>query len=245
MSRLPVTIALVLALALAALGCGTSKESSSSSSASTTVSASHCTPAKLETHSKGQLTVATDKPAYPPYFVNDDPTNEKGFESAVGYAIGKQLGYPAAKVQWTVEPFDSSYAPGPKQFDFDVNEISITPVREKAVDFSAPYYTRRPGGGRAEGLRRREGEISGGPEGREDRRPDQHDQPHAVEDEIEPSSRPEVFNNSGDVVTALKNGQVEAVVVDLPDGAYLTAAQVKRPSSASSAPPPAKNGARC
>ena len=87
------------------------------------------------------LTVATDKPAYPPYFEDDDPTNGEGFESAVAYAIAKQLGYPPAKVKWTVEPFNSSYAPGPKDFDFDVNEISITPPREKAVDFSSPYYT--------------------------------------------------------------------------------------------------------
>jgi polar amino acid transport system substrate-binding protein len=137
MTRIPVTIALVLALALAALGCGTSKDNTGS----TTASASECTPSKLDTHTKGELTVATDDPAYEPYFVDDKPENGKGFESAVAFAIGEQLGFEKAQIKWTTEPFNSSYAPGPKNFDFDVNEISITPVREKAVDFSAPYYT--------------------------------------------------------------------------------------------------------
>ena len=136
MQRLPVATVLVLALSLAAFGCGTSKEDTGSGS--TTASASDCTPAKLDTHTKGELTVATDEPAYEPYFVDNDPTNGKGFESAVAYAIGEQLGFGRAKVKWTVEPFNSSYAPGPKNFDFDVNQISITPAREKAVDFSAP-----------------------------------------------------------------------------------------------------------
>src|ERR1700710_1290597 len=136
-SRRPLLVAvLVLVPALVLLaGCGGSKDSS------TATTASACTPDKLPPHTAGTLTVATDKPAYPPYFEGDDPTNGEGFESAVAYAIGKQLGYAKADVKGPLEPFDSSYAPGEKNFDFDVNEISITPAREKAVDFSAPYYT--------------------------------------------------------------------------------------------------------
>src|SRR5204863_6041752 len=110
--------ALVLLCALLA-GCG-----SSSSGSSSTTAAANCDPTHLKTQSKGTLTVATDKPAYPPYFENDDPTNGKGFESAVAYAIADQLGYKRTDVRWTVEPFNNSYAPGPKSFDFDVNEIS-------------------------------------------------------------------------------------------------------------------------
>ena len=133
MKKLAATFILVPALILLA-GCGSTKDES-------TATASACTPNKLPTKTKGTLTVATDKPAYPPYFEDDEPANGEGFESAVAFAIGKQLGYPAARVKWTVEPFNSSYAPGPKDFDFDVNQISITPPREKEVDFSAPYYT--------------------------------------------------------------------------------------------------------
>ena len=95
----------------------------------------------METHTAGELTVATDKPAYPPYFEDNDPTNGKGFESAVAYAIADQLGFTPDQVTWTVEPFNSSYAPGPKDFDFDVNQISIKPQRAEQVDFSIPYYT--------------------------------------------------------------------------------------------------------
>jgi polar amino acid transport system substrate-binding protein len=89
---------------------------------------------------KGVLTVATDSPAYTPWFVSNKPSNGKGYESAVAYAIAKELGIKAPDVTWVVEPFDSSYIPGPKHFDFDINEISYTADRAKAVTFSVSYY---------------------------------------------------------------------------------------------------------
>jgi polar amino acid transport system substrate-binding protein len=218
MKRLSLTLLLFAALFL--LGCGSSSDSSSSTTASS------CKPGKLSTEKQGVLTVATDKPAYPPYFEDDDPTNGEGFESAVAYAIAKQLGYPPAKVEWTVEPFNSSYAPGPKSFDFDVNQISITPVREKAVDFSAPYYTANQAvvalkdsdAAKAKSLAELQDAQLGVQIGTTSL--------EAAEEEIEPSSKPEVFNSSNDVVTALKNEQIDAVVVDLPTALYLTAVQV-------------------
>jgi polar amino acid transport system substrate-binding protein len=231
MRRSTLAIVAVLALGLALLaGCGGKKESSSSGSSAgegTTANASECTPSQLQTHSAGTLTIATDKPAYPPYFEDDEPANGEGFESAVGYAIGKQLGYPQGKVKWTVEPFDSSYAPGPKNFDFDLNEISITPVREKAVDFSAPYYKAQQAVVALEGSEAAKAKSLA--ELKDTKFGVQIDTTSlsAVKEDIEPSSKPEVFNSSGDVVTALKNGQVEAVVVDLPTALYLTAAQVE------------------
>jgi len=220
MKRLSLTLLLFAALLL--FGCGSSNDSSSSTSAA----ASSCKPGKLPTEKQGVLTVATDKPAYPPYFEDDDPTNGEGFESAVAYAIAKQLGYPPAKVEWTVEPFNSSYAPGPKSFDFDVNQISITPVREKAVDFSAPYYTANQAvvalkdsdASKAKSLAELQDAQLGVQIGTTSL--------EAAEEEIEPSSKPEVFNSSNDVVTALKNEQIDAVVVDLPTALYLTAVQV-------------------
>jgi polar amino acid transport system substrate-binding protein len=216
--RLPA--ALVVLCALLA-GCG-----SSTSSSSTSAGASGCDPGHLKTTAKGELTVATDKPAYPPYFVNDDPTNGKGFESAVAYAIGKQLGFTPSEVHWTVEPFNSSYAPGPKNFDFDVNQISITPARANEVDFSAPYYTADqavvalPGTSAADAksladLKDASIGVQIGSTSLD-----------AVNGEIQPSSEPKVFDNSNDVVSALKNSSVDAVVVDLPTALYLTAAQV-------------------
>ena len=222
MKRLSLTLLLLVALLL--FGCGSSGDSSSSTSAGAT--AADCKPGKLPTEKEGVLTVATDKPAYPPYFEDDEPANGEGFESAVAFAIAKQLGYPAAKVQWTVEPFNSSYAPGPKSFDFDVNQISITPVREKAVDFSAPYYTANQAvvalkdseAAKAKSLEELQDAKLGVQIGTTSL--------EAAEDEIEPSGKPEVFNSSSDVVTALKNEQIDAVVVDLPTALYLTAVQV-------------------
>jgi polar amino acid transport system substrate-binding protein len=221
MNKRLVILVLVSVLALLA-GCGGSSNTSSGS----TAGAVACKPGQLPTHSDGVLTVATDKPAFPPYFENDDPSNGEGFESAVAYAIGKHLGYPPAKVRWTVEPFNSSYAPGPKDFDFDVNEISITPARSKVVDFSAPYYTANQAvvalkdseAASAGSLADLSGTTIGVQIGTTSL--------EAVEDSIEPSEQPQVFNSSNDVVTALKNETIDAIVVDLPTALYLTAAQV-------------------
>ena len=216
---------LFLPLALFALllaGCGSSSDETTGASAS----AGSCEPGKLATKEQGVMTVATDNPAYPPYFEDNEPANGEGFESAVAYAIAKQLGYPKEKVKWTTESFNSSFAPGPKDFDFDVNQISITPVREKAVDFSVPYYTanqavvalKSSDAARATSLEELQDAQLGVQVGTTSL--------EAAEAEIEPSSRPEVFNNSNDVVQALKNEQIDAVVVDLPTALYLTAVQV-------------------
>jgi polar amino acid transport system substrate-binding protein len=211
-------------------GCGGKKSSSSAAGTTAggeTADAAACTPAQMETHKAGVLTVATDKPAYPPYFEEDEPANGEGFESAVAYAIGKQLGYPKAKIKWTVEPFDSSYAPGPKDFDFDVNEISITPTREKAVDFSVPYYSANQAVVALEDSEAAKAKSLADLKDTKIGVQINTTSLSTVDEEIDPSSKPEVFNSSGDVVTALKNGQVEAVVVDLPTALYLTAAQVE------------------
>ncbi|MGB7684304.1 MAG: ABC transporter substrate-binding protein [Solirubrobacterales bacterium] len=223
---LPAIAFLALALLLL-VGCGSSDDSSDSSDQT----AAACNkPGQLDTQTAGVLTVATDSPAFPPYFEDDDPTNGEGFESAVAYAIAKYLGYPPAKVKWTVEPFDSSYAPGPKDFDFDVNQISITPDRAKQVDFSSPYYTANQAivalkgsdAAKATSLADLKDAKMGLQIGTTSL--------EAVEEEIEPSEQPQVYNTSNDVVTALKNEQVEAVVVDLPTALYLTAVQVPEAS---------------
>ena len=131
----------VAAVAISAglVACGSSSSSSPPASSGTAASCSNASIQK-DLYKQGQLTVATDSPAYPPWFENNNPANGKGFESAVAYAIAKQLGFKTAQVHWAYEPFDASYAPGPKKFDFDINEISYTPQRATAVTFSASYY---------------------------------------------------------------------------------------------------------
>ena len=218
-------LALALVIALAALaGCGGDDDDSGDSGA--TADLSDCTPDKLDTLNGGTLTVATDKPAFPPYFEDDDPTNGRGFESAVAYAIADQLGFEGSDVEWVVEPFNSSYAPGPKDFDFDVNEISITPKRAEQVDFSSSYYTANQALVAAKGSEAASAtsldDLSDATIGVQIGTTSLD----AVEAEIDPSTEPKVFDNSNDVVTALKQGQVDAVVVDLPTALYLTAVQV-------------------
>jgi polar amino acid transport system substrate-binding protein len=219
------------ALLLAACGSNDDKSSTSAAStqsaASTTTAANSCDRANLSLTNSGQLTVATDKPAYPPYFEDDKPSNGKGFESAVAYAIARQLGFQASEVKWTVEPFNSSYAPGPKKFDFDVNQISISPARAKHADFSTPYYTApqavvalsKSSAANARTLADLKDTKFGVQIGTSSL--------DAVTSTIKPSRQPQVFNDSNDVVRALKVGSVDAVVVDLPTAFYLTAAQVE------------------
>jgi polar amino acid transport system substrate-binding protein len=172
------------------------------------------------------LTVGTDKPAFPPYFIDDDPANGEGFESAVAYAIARELGFEESEVEWTVVPFNASYRPGPKDFDFDVNQISITPARAKRVDFSEPYFT-APQAVVA---------TKGSPAADATSLADLKDATigvqigttslDAVNASIQPSEQPKVFDDSNAVVTALKQGQVDAVVTDLPTALYLSAAEV-------------------
>jgi len=227
----PLLTALAVAAALVLAACGGSSSSGSSSSSSSGTSSNaaaqnQCTKDKLKTRTPGTLTVATDKPAFPPYFEDNDPKNGKGFESAVAYAIAKRLGYAPSDVKWTTEPFNASYAPGPKKFDFDVNQISITPARQKQVDFSTPYFTapqalvalKSSAAAKAASL----GDVQDAKLGVQIGTTSLD----AVQQVVKPSSQPKVFNDSNDVVTALKQKQVDAVVVDLPTAFFLTAAQV-------------------
>ena len=100
-----------------------------------------CPKDRLDLVKSGQLTVGTDKPAFPPYFEDDDPTNGKGFESAVAYAVARELGFSKSEVKWTVVPFNSSYAPGRRTSTSTSTRSRSRPPRQKAVDFSDPYFT--------------------------------------------------------------------------------------------------------
>jgi polar amino acid transport system substrate-binding protein len=214
--------ALATCVALAAGGTSTAVAKSASTAASS------CATAKLALHTPGQLTVATDSPAYPPYFEGNKPANGKGFESAVAYAVAKQLGFGTSKVKWVTEPFDDSYAPGPKSFDFDINEISITPPRAKVVTFSTPYYTNPQAIivdkdsplAHAKSLAAFKNATIGVQVGTTSL--------SAVQQKINPSSQPQVFNTSADVVEAFKIHRVQAIVVDYATALYLTSAELSK-----------------
>jgi polar amino acid transport system substrate-binding protein len=222
---------LMLAL-LGAAGCGDDDDEGGEESA-VSASAEDCTPDKLQTEEPGTLTVATDDPAFPPYFVDNDPTNGKGFESAVAYAIADQLGYQRDQVKWVVEAFNSSYAPGPKDFTSTSTRSRSRPSAPSRSTSPRPT-TRRSR--RFVALKDSEAANASSLEEVKDATIGvQIDTTSldAVNSEIQPDSDPKVFDTSNDVVQALKQGQVDAVVVDVPTAFFLTAVQVPARSTRS------------
>jgi polar amino acid transport system substrate-binding protein len=224
------TLAAVAAVATAGLAaCGSSGTASSGSSSSgTSASTASCSNASIQSElfAKGALTVATDKPVYPPWFENNDPANGKGYESAVTYAIAQQLGFKHAQVHWTYEPFDASYAPGPKKFDFDINEISFTPQRATAVTFSDSYYD----------VQQALVALTGSPI------VTQHTPAELksyvfgdqigttslafITSQIQPTHQPKVFQTLNDVKQALQNHQIAALVTDTPTAQFISSSEI-------------------
>src|SRR6476469_848177 len=199
---------------------------SSESSASETAAADECTPDALETVADGTLTIATDTPAYEPWFVDNDPTNGQGYESAVAYAIAEQLGYTQDQVTWVTVPFNKVVQPGPKDFDFDLNQVSITEARRKAVDFSSGYFdvvqTVITNKGSAIDGATSVAELADAKLGAQVGTTSYT----AITDQIQPSQEPAVFDTNDQAVQALKNGQIDGIVVDLPTAYFMTAVQL-------------------
>src|SRR6476661_2321509 len=147
MRRLLALPVLVTGLALLAAGCGGSSSDGSAGSTTSTTAAS-CDKASLELVKPGQLTIATDNPSFPPWFIGKkadspwDPTTpptKKGYEAAVAYAVAKKLGFSDAEVKWTVQQFTQLFKPGAKDYDFDINQVSYSPKRAQAVGFRDSY----------------------------------------------------------------------------------------------------------
>ena len=175
----------------------------------------------------GTLTVGTDSPAYEPWFVDNDATNGKGFESAVAYEVADRLGFAKNEVEWVRVPFNSSYAPGEKKFDFDINQISITPQRAEVVDFSDGYYSAAQAvialegtdGAKAASLADLKDLKLGAQTGTTSLT--------AIRDIIEPGDEPLVFDDTNAAKQALLNGQVDAILADLPTAFYISAVEIE------------------
>jgi polar amino acid transport system substrate-binding protein len=208
---------------LLALGCA---PQASSTAPQTNPSQTPADCAQGKTLKSGVLTVGTDSPAYDPWFRHNDPTNGQGYESAVAYAVAKRLGFSTSQVTWTKVPFNASYAPGLKHFDFDINQISITAARAKVVDFSDGYYSASQAiiavkgspAASATSLAELKQYKIGAQTGTTSLT--------AIRDQIQPSSDAVVFKNTNDAKTALANGQVDAIVADLPTAFFLVAAEI-------------------
>ncbi|MEU5427109.1 ABC transporter substrate-binding protein [Streptomyces olivoreticuli] len=224
--RLPRLGAALAVLLTAAVACAP-QDDGDSAKPSAAPPAAACAKGRLATESAGKLTVGTDKPAYAPWFQNDDPASGKGFESAVAYAVADRLGYAASDVVWQTVPFNSAVAPGKKRFDFDLNQVSISDERRRAVDFSSGYYDVRQAvialksspaakATTADALKHVKLGAQVGTTSLD-----------VVSSVIRPDRQPAVFQKNDYAKTALKNGQVDAIVVDLPTAFYITSAEIQ------------------
>lgn len=219
----------VAAVAIAGGLTACSSSSPSGSGNSTSAALSICTKSGIQhlLFKPGVLTVATDTPAFTPWFVNNSPANGKGYESAVAYAVAAQLGFSRSQVTWVHEPFNSVYSPGPKAFDFDLNEVSYTPSRARAVTFSNSYYPVQQSivalKGSAIVTKHSPAQLKTylygdeiGTTGLD-----------YVESDIQPTKQLKVFNTLALAASALEAHRIDALVADVPTAQYMASAQLK------------------
>jgi polar amino acid transport system substrate-binding protein len=215
-SRRPLiaSFAAVAALAVALTGCqpGTASPDTGSDDAA------YVTP--------GKLTIGTGDPAYYPWVLDDAPESGEGFEAAIAYAVAEQLGFAKDDVVWVRTTFEEAIAPGPKDFDFNLQQFSISEDRAKNVDFSSPYYettqavitTEASPAAGATSIADLKGYLIGAAVGTTSF--------DAIEQVIQPTAGGQVFNTNDDAKLALESGQVDAIVVDLPTAFYLTGVEL-------------------
>lgn len=174
----------------------------------------------------GKLTVATGEPAYYPYVIDDDPASGEGFEAAIAYGVANALGFGIDDVVWVRSSFDDAIAPGPKAYDFNIQQISITDERERSIDFSSPYYAAGQAVITVEGSPAAEatsiadlkGLVIGAATGTTSLK--------AVEELIAPTDGAQVFGSNDDAKLALESGQIDAIVVDVPTAFYITGVEL-------------------
>jgi polar amino acid transport system substrate-binding protein len=225
----PRTAVVPLLLAFAATACAPVDEEGGQTAADPApTSAEQCTTDNLPVLEPGTLTVGTDSPAYEPWFSGNDPSNGKGYESAVAYAVAEELGFSADQVTWVKVPFNSSYKPGPKDFDFDINQISITPERAEVVDFSDGYYEAAQAV-----IALDDSPIADATTVAELADHDLGAQTGTtsltvIRDVVQPATDPAVFEDTNAAKQALLNGQVDGILADLPTAFYITAVEIPK-----------------
>jgi polar amino acid transport system substrate-binding protein len=206
--------------------CAPADEDKSTATGTPTATADACPQGGLSTLTAGKLTFGTDNPAYEPWFADNKPSNGKGFESAVAYSVAQRLGYPAANVTWVQVPFNNAIAPGPKTYDMDINQFSITDERKQAVDFSSAYYLVRQTVITLKGDKIASATTIAGLKDAKLGAQVGTTSYQAITDVIKPSTKPQVFNSNDDAKKALQNGTIDGLVVDLPTAFYMTGAEL-------------------
>ncbi len=175
----------------------------------------------------GKLTIATGDIAYYPYVIDDDPASGEGFEAAIAYAVAEKLGFAPEDVEWVRTSFETAIAPGPKNFDFNIQQYTITDERKQAVDFSSPYYAASQAvvaikGGPAEGVDSIEGlkgltlgAMAGSTSAA------------TIDAVIQPTVPAQLYGSNEDAVAALSGNQIDALVLDLPTAYLATAVYIE------------------
>lgn len=227
--RTPIALALLASAALVVAACGDDDDDAAdttTTAAPATTAAANCTKDALELKTEGKLTVATGEPVFEPWMVDDDPSNGKGFESALVYALAEELGFADADVTWERTGFDEAIAPGSKTYDFNIQQYSITEDRKKVVDFSDGYYeveqalVARPDGSVAEAtsiadLKDAKLGAAIGTTSLD-----------YIENVIQPSTKAAVFDDNAAAKAAFDANQVDGLVFDLPTAYYITAVEI-------------------
>ncbi len=178
-------------------------------------SAANCNSQSLATLYPGIFTVGTDQPAYPPWYMGDNPASGEGFESALAYAVAGRLGYRRDDVRWVRVPFNAALAPGPKAFDVNLSQFSITEQRKAAVDFSSPYFdvtqavvtTKASPAARVRSIADLKTLRLGAQVGTTSQ---------AAAISVNGDTPVEVYNTNADAKLALSNAEIDALVADLP-----------------------------
>jgi polar amino acid transport system substrate-binding protein len=239
-SRLTTILALLLGLSLLAAACGDddddvatddteeAADEAADGAAEEAPAVHDCAVDSLALTTAGELTIATGEPVFPPWMIDDDPTNGQGFESAVAYALAEQMGFPADSITWTRTGFDEAIAPGEKPYDFNMQQYSITAERDEVVDFSIPYYVGQKSVIALEGTPAATAatfaDLAGGTWGATVGTTDLA----YIEDNIGiPGADVAVFDTQADVVAAMLAGQIDATVVSLPTALFLTAVEIE------------------
>jgi polar amino acid transport system substrate-binding protein len=195
-----------------------------------------CAPANLALKTSGKLTIGADNPAFPPFFEasdtnpdpweNGDPTNGKGFEGAFAAALAQEMGFAPDAVTWVVTAFNNAIQPGPKDFDIYITQASYSPERAQAVDMSDGYYNvaqslvalKDSKLAKATSIATLKDFSYGAQVGTTSLK--------TIQDVIAPTKDPAIYDTNDAAVAALKNGQIDGLVVDLPSAFYVTSVQV-------------------
>lgn len=185
----------------------------------------HCTKDSVDTQYKGIFTFGTDQPVYPPWYIGDNPANGEGFESALAYAVAAKLGYANEEVRWVRVPFNAALGPGSKPFDANLSEFSITEQRKGTVDFSSPYFDV------TQAVVTVKSSPAAGVRTIDDLKPlklgvQVGTTSYTAAMSVDGSLPVEVYNTNGDAKLALNNGEIHALVLDLPT-AFAVASELR------------------